>query len=461
VPPRSRRPFSLLLRFLVAILLVLGVASVWFATRGYSQSAAAPQIEWPNSTNDVAPAFPMRQLARNPVFDEQGWFSLYRPTTEELVRQEIRRTKSKRLYADSPLTLVPETGPGYGIAMLERQWIEIQEEVDGFSWYLPLVEREVFCLSALRNHFRFESLEDRLAYEEKNGSDFNIPESSARARELDPEVERRLGLYERWLTPSDAHGLQLAAPDASQNRRTLLALLHTHTNEQFVRTTDFGFRRSRGLRGIYKLLTPLPEYRPIPVTPRMAEPYEDHESAFLQVETEVVQQGQPYRDDLQTMHIAGWQDFVDPDRTGFVMGRDYVAGFQSHRFTNIPVVPERNADPRQQWQVVRLELISLLKHETPAAYMSENLPSMDELRNAPTRGLDAFEQQALERLRLDDDLLIEDTPERIRMVGSLRAARSCLDCHSVRRGELLGAFSYELVPVPRLRQTGAIASQPN
>jgi len=49
--------------------------------------------------------------------------------------------------------------------------------------------------------------------------------------------------------------------------------------------------------------------------------------------------------------------------------------------------------------------------------------------------------QALDRLRSDD------APNRIRMVGSLRAGKDCMECHSVRRGELLGAFSYELVPV--------------
>ena len=147
------------------------------------------------------------------------------------------------------------------------------------------------------------------------------------------------------------------------------------------------------------------------------------------------------------MHDAGFQDFIDPDRIGFVMGRDHVAGFQSHRFTKLPAAPEQKAQPRQQWQIIRLELVSLLKHEVPVAYVSENLPLMDELRDAPTRPLDEFERRALDRLRLDEDLLIDDTANRIRMVGSLRAAKSCLDCHSVQRGDLLGALTYELVPV--------------
>jgi len=43
--------------------------------------------------------------------------------------------------------------------------------------------------------------------------------------------------------------------------------------------------------------------------------------------------------------------------------------------------------------------------------------------------------------------MIDDSADRIRMVGSLRAAKNCLDCHSVQRGELLGAQTYEIVPV--------------
>ena len=102
-------------------------------------------------------------------------------------------------------------------------------------------------------------------------------------------------------------------------------------------------------------------------------------------------------------------------------------------------------NPKPNFQLVRLELVSLLKHETPVAYVSKHLPQMDELRDAPTRPLDDFERHALDRLRSDEDLVIDDAPNRIRMVGSLRAGKDCMECHSVRRGELLGAFSYELI----------------
>ena len=138
---------------------------------------------------------------------------------------------------------------------------------------------------------------------------------------------------------------------------------------------------------------------------------------------------------LDQLHRVSRWDFLDPERMGYVRDRDHVAGFSSHRFTALPAVDP----PNVVWQVTRLELISLLKHEVPVAYVAKTLPNMDELHNTPTRPLDEFEQEALPRLRADEDVLYIASDERIRMLGSLRAAKNCIGCHSVKRGELLGA----------------------
>ena len=61
--------------------------------------------------------------------------------------------------------------------------------------------------------------------------------------------------------------------------------------------------------------------------------------------------------------------------------------------------------------------------------------------------MDAFESAALARLRTQEDIVIDETPSRIRMVGSLRAGQTCIECHDVRRGELLGALTYEFAPL--------------
>ena len=75
---------------------------------------------------------------------------------------------------------------------------------------------------------------------------------------------------------------------------------------------------------------------------------------------------------------------------------------------------------------------------------------MDELRKAPTRALTGFEERSLASLRNGEDLVTDATVNRIHLLGAVRAARQCLDCHNVERGALLGAFSYELRRTPPL-----------
>lgn len=101
-----------------------------------------------------------------------------------------------------------------------------------------------------------------------------------------------------------------------------------------------------------------------------------------------------------------------------------------------------------EWQLSKLELVSLLKSPTPRVYLSRNLPNMKELANARTRELNKFEAESLAKLRSGEHLLIESDHAEIRMLGSVRAASQCVDCHSVKRGTLLGAFSYVLHRVP-------------
>ena len=72
---------------------------------------------------------------------------------------------------------------------------------------------------------------------------------------------------------------------------------------------------------------------------------------------------------------------------------------------------------------------------------------MDQLADVPHRELNNFESSALPRLESDEDVVIDQQPERIQMLGAIRAATNCLECHEGVRGQLLGAFSYELVPV--------------
>jgi hypothetical protein len=72
---------------------------------------------------------------------------------------------------------------------------------------------------------------------------------------------------------------------------------------------------------------------------------------------------------------------------------------------------------------------------------------MDKLAGVPHRALNQFEAGALPQLETAKDLVIEQQPKRIEMLGAVRAATNCLACHEGQRGELLGAFSYEITPL--------------
>jgi hypothetical protein len=130
--------------------------------------------------------------------------------------------------------------------------------------------------------------------------------------------------------------------------------------------------------------------------------------------------------------------FLNPTEFGFGKDRTSIFGFRPHQFRH-------DADAPTRWQVARLELIGLLKYNEPRAYVSEHLPKMDELREATTRTLDNFEQRAISTLASGEDVVVQEVADRMSMLGSIRAAKQCVHCHQVQRGELLGAFSYKLV----------------
>jgi hypothetical protein len=165
----------------------------------------------------------------------------------------------------------------------------------------------------------------------------------------------------------------------------------------------------------------------------------------------------PNNDELADFHRQGVFDFLNPNGFGYIRDREHVAGFQPHQFRGLPVLPsEEKAPPgkTEQWAVVRLELVSLLKHDQPCVYVTNALPRMMDAQGAPTRPLFPFEEKGLKALKDGDDLATESSGVRISMIGSLRARKQCLDCHAVKHGDLLGAFSWELqrrtVDDPRL-----------
>lgn len=129
-------------------------------------------------------------------------------------------------------------------------------------------------------------------------------------------------------------------------------------------------------------------------------------------------------------------DFADPRDAGFLKDRRHVAGFLPHRI--------RDVSESKRWNVQSLELVSLLLHDEPVVYVSDRIPQMDRTRNVPTRPLDRFEWSGLARLRDGEDLFLSQGAEGLRMLGAVRSLKQCVACHGGERGELLGAFSYQL-----------------
>jgi hypothetical protein len=278
-------------------------------------------------------------------------------------------------------------------------------------------------LHELRTEYPLESVSGRLGYEARGDTQRLIEHAPAR---LTPEVESRL--RERESDGMSAH------------RVYLLQRLHSRTTDEFVIAQGFGPIR---MASVHRQSVELPETPPVEL-PRSDEysPGQPHLQPPLVLE-EVTRT--PSSSAMLGMHQRSVRNLLDPERTGYVQDRDHVAGFKAHQFSEIPSLWDEHRQQRE-WKVVRLDLISLLRHETPVAYVSKYLPRMDELRDAPTRSLDAFEMSALEKLRSQEDVVIDEGAGRIRMVGSLRASKDCLECHTAHRGQLLGALSYELAP---------------
>lgn len=268
---------------------------------------------------------------------------------------------------------------------------------------------------ALRNQFPIESLEHRLAYEGERPAT-NVSTS------LSPALSVRLSEDEQVF-------------DQGGWRMSHLRMIHDREYEQFVRAAGFGIMRMGHPR---EETIEMPPLRDIgfagtsPDEPRNTWNYW-RGGASLNSDSPI-----------EEAHEASRFDFLDAEGYGDVIApRTKVVRFVPHAFHRHPL---QDAEERPKWAIDRVELVSLLKFDGPRVYVLDHLPRMDQLSSetAPTRELNEFEASALEKLRSDEDLVVQSEGDEYQMLGSLRAAKQCLDCHNVQRGELLGAFSYRL-----------------
>jgi hypothetical protein len=287
----------------------------------------------------------------------------------------------------------------------------------------------------LRERYPYQSLTNRLAYEKQREMAVAVPVISLQGNTQDGKTKDDLAVIEDQLD----NGL-------GRLRMQALERLHEHFVEEFIDSPGFGVTRRLGRPSTYRI--ELPANAPIPL------PAPDIKELSASAEMPELVQGpraggvnasRPDAQSLRNMHDINIVDFVNAQGFGFVRDRDHVAGFQEHQFRSMPQLTDQNLKP-SRWQIRRLELVSLLKYDEPAVYVSEHLPRMDELREAPTRPLNAFEKIALADFQRGQDLRIQLNGDGIWMLGSIRALKACLGCHHGQRGDLLGAFSYKLRP---------------
>lgn len=305
-------------------------------------------------------------------------------------------------------------------------------------------------VEALKKKYPFESLSARLKHEEKY--------RGAKPPILTADASRRLDQLDQMVP-------------AKTVRAESLQMLHSLKVEEFISKSGVGISR-----------LPRPGFHS--VEPYVSEPIKlDASMEISSAEADLTPSDRlredpgsaapavphlhlmPSRQEIGSFHENNAVSFALPQNFGYVESRDRTAGFVLHGayYHLIPPLdlaqsrPEDEAKDQKHWKVQRMQLVSLLKHDTPHVYLSEHLPRMEEISSAtvPTRELSEFEAAALKKLRSGRDLQTSSTPNHIEMLGAVRAGTSCLQCHEVPRGTLLGAFSYDLRRDPPIKVPAA------
>lgn len=277
--------------------------------------------------------------------------------------------------------------------------------------------RELRRLTALRQEFPIVSIASRLQFEQTEQDS-----ATGQPTQMSQAVAERLVELERTL--------QLG------NYRThMFQQIHSRRYEAFVRASGFGVGRMIRQRPESLRQPPLRDI----AFDEACDPEEPTNHRDWRVVFQLAKLS-----DVEHLHTVSQVDFLDPESFGAIVEpQEQVIGFVEHAFHHSPLV---GMEGREVWEIERLDLVSLLRFDEPRVYVLDHLPRMDQLssENAPTRPLDAFESESLKQLWTEADLVVSDHGSHVRMLGSLRAANQCLDCHTAQRGELLGAFSYVL-----------------
>jgi hypothetical protein len=217
-----------------------------------------------------------------------------------------------------------------------------------------------------------------------------------------------------------------------------LQRIHDQSHEQFVRNRGFGMIR---MISASPERARLPSVVDIPFQANEGHSFEGNQ-AFGRTYGNLFFGLTTGNHSKEAFFVYSYRNFLYPSTFGYIAKHAQAAGFQPHAFiTGFPELKQEQG----QFELKRLELISLLKFPEPRVYVLDHLPRMDQILsdNVETRELNAFEQNGLQQFQTGESLIMSQESGQIRMVGALRAIKQCTSCHDAQRGDVLGAFSYE------------------
>ena len=315
------------------------------------------------------------------------------------------------------------------LALLLLLWIGKKTDISAhwmkrMSWSILALYWGMTVVNWLPTQLQHNAWKEQTAAEDMT---HRVPEPTG---EGNRETHGYTDLYNIGTNPDDHFLIRDEQLWAPYSRHHSIQLLHNNTLLAFDEAAGFGPVRMVGLKPRAEHFLP-DTSKPIP----QPMPYAPHVVSTGELPPELP------KGMLYDLNQSSAVSFVNAAGFGVIRNRKEVLGFRPHRFDRLPVTPK-------EWDIQRVELVSLLLHEKPLVYDSEHLPSMKEVATLKTRELDEFEKDGLAAIRKGEELYVRGNDSSLRVFGAMRSLQLCAKCHGGQKGDLLGAFSYVLVRQP-------------
>lgn len=251
-----------------------------------------------------------------------------------------------------------------------------------------------------------------------------------------------------YAEPASGQATQLAAPETQTTLSKLKAMGAKHTAPEEMLSRALARLHEEALAHFYSD----PRFGMARLPPVFEKVVKDWKMPWFSPGELDGAEGIPFKAEMDKIHTASVGDFLDPKAP---LPAEDVAVF---RFRGLDGELLKFDKGKKVWEAKSVDLVGLIKHDEPVAYVSEKLPDMKKLSKTPIRPLDEFEVAGLDTLKKGENLYGRSRDGVIRMLGAVRANASCLTCHDDKKeGDLLGAFSYTLREAEYVRKAGGKA----